>query len=59
MRAATRPGTLDVVITGRAAAAAEHHTHRYGCAARTAHAWTEALYSRAQIRAERQLRATR
>jgi hypothetical protein len=47
------------VIAGRAAAAAAHHTHRFGCAARTAHAWTETLYSRAQIRAERHLRATR
>lgn len=52
------PRLPDIVIAGRVAAAAAGSAHPFGYAARTAHAWTETLYSRAQIRAERQLRST-
>lgn len=55
----SRPVTLDVLIAGRAGAAAAGPTHPFGSAARTAHVWTETLHTRAQIRAERHLRGAR
>lgn len=59
MRTSTPPRHLDAMIAGRAAAAAAGAAHPFGRAARTAHAWTETLHSRAQIRAERHLRSAR
>jgi hypothetical protein len=49
----------DIVIAGLAGAAVADNTHPLGRGAQTATAWLETLHSRAQIRAERYLRAGR
>jgi hypothetical protein len=49
----------DIVIAGLAGAAVADNTHPLGRGAQTAHAWLDTLHNRAQIRAERYLRAGR
>ena len=51
--------STDFVIAGLAGAAVADYTNPLGRSAQTAHAWLETLHTRAQIRAERHLRAAR
>jgi hypothetical protein len=53
------PHQADIDFAGLAGAAVADNTHPLGRSARTAHAWLDTLHSRAQIRAERYLRAGR
>jgi hypothetical protein len=54
-----RPRHTDIAIATLAGAAVADYTHPLGRSARTAHRWQEILHGRAQIRAERYLRAAR
>ena len=49
--------TTDTLIAGRGAAAVTSVTQTHGRSAPAARAWIETLHVRAQIRAERRLRA--